>query len=154
MSAKLLALVLYESIRQCKIASRSSQAEHQDPRSIVPGAGGGAGEVVAAGAGAGARAVGGARSWRTVLVLALALPFVGAETPSSVGAIDGHCGRRRWLAVAGRELQGAAVLPAYLENLAGAADHLERSSRARRFKARLLADLRHARGDDERRHQR
>jgi len=154
MSAKLLALVLYESIRQCKIASRSSQAEHQDPRSIVPGAGGGAGEVVAAGAGAGARAVGGARSWRTVLVLALALPFVGAETPSSVGAIDGHCGRRRWLAVAGRELQGAAVLPAYLENLAGAADHLERSSRAWRFKARLLADLRHARGDDGRRRQR
>jgi len=101
-----------------------------------------------------ARAVGGARSWRTVLVLALALPFVGAETPSSVGAIDGHCGRRRWLAVAGRELQGAAVLPAYLENLAGAADHLERSSRARRFKARLLADLRHARGDDGRRRQR
>jgi len=145
MSAKLLALVLYESIRQCKIASRSSQAEHQDPRSIVPGAGGGAGEVVAAGAGAGARAVGGARSWRTVLVLTLALPFVGAETPSSMGAIDGHYGRRRWLAVAGRELQGAAVLPAYLENLAGAADHLERSSRARRFKARLLADLRHAR---------
>jgi len=152
MSAKLLALVLYESIRQCKIASRSSQAEHQDPRSIVPGAGGGAGEVVAAGAGA--RAVGGARSWRTVLVLALALPFVGAETPSSMGAIDGHYGRRRWLAVAGRELQGAAVLPAYLENLAGAVDHLERSSRARRFKARLLADLRHARGDEGRRRQR
>jgi len=154
MSAKLLALVLYESIRQCKIASRSSQAEHQDPRSIVPGAGGGAGEVVAADAGAGARAVGGARSWRTVLVLALALPFVGAETPSSMGAIDGHYGRRRWLAVAGRELQGAAVLPAYLENLVGAADHLERSSRARRFKARLLADLRHVRGDDGRHRQR
>ena len=63
MSAKLLALVLYESIRQCKIASRSSQAEHQDPRSIVPGAGGGAGEVVAAGAGARARAAAQVRFW-------------------------------------------------------------------------------------------